>query len=60
MPTFKWSRRPANTIRRKKGFIITFTIEEGPLYHFGTIDIQSNIRAVDPQSLRSALRMKQG
>ena len=44
----------------QKGFIITFTIEEGPLYHFGTVDIQSNIRAVDPQSLRSTLRMKQG
>ena len=44
----------------QKGFIITFTIEEGPQYHFGTIDIQSNIRAVDPQSLRSILRMKRG
>ncbi len=44
----------------KKGFIITFTIEEGPRYHFGAIDIQSNIRAVDPKSLRSVLRMKQG
>jgi outer membrane protein insertion porin family len=44
----------------QKGFIITFTIEEGPLYHFGTIDIQSNIRAVDPQSLRSILRMRRG
>jgi outer membrane protein insertion porin family len=44
----------------QKGFIITFTIEEGPLYHFGTVDIQSNIRAVDPQSLRSILRMHRG
>ena len=44
----------------QKGFMITFTIEEGPQYHFGTIDIQSNIRAVDPQSLRSILRMKRG
>jgi outer membrane protein insertion porin family len=44
----------------QKGFLITFTIEEGPQYHFGTIDIQSNIRAVDPQSLRSVLRMKRG
>jgi outer membrane protein insertion porin family len=43
-----------------KGFIITFTIEEGPPYRFGAIDIQSNIRAVDPQKLRSALRMHQG
>ena len=44
----------------QKGFIITFTIEEGALYRFGTIDIQSNIRAVDPQSLRVALRMRRG
>ena len=44
----------------RKGFTITFTIEEGPQYHFGAIDIQSNIRAVDPQSLRSILRMRQG
>ncbi len=44
----------------QKGFVVTFTIEEGPQYHFGTIDIQSNIRAVDPQSLRSILRMKRG
>jgi outer membrane protein insertion porin family len=44
----------------QKGFILTFTIEEGPLYRFGTVDIQSNIRAVDPQSLRSILRMRSG
>jgi outer membrane protein insertion porin family len=43
----------------KKGFIITFTIEEGALYHFGTIDIQSNVRAVDGQSLRGILRTHQ-
>ena len=30
-----------------KGFIITFTIEEGPQYRFGTVEVQSNIRAVD-------------
>jgi outer membrane protein insertion porin family len=44
----------------KKGFVITFTIEEGPLYHFGSVDIQSNVRAVDSQSLRSILRMRTG
>jgi outer membrane protein insertion porin family len=44
----------------KKGFNITFTIEEGPLYHFGTVDVQSNVRAIDGQSLRSVLRMRQG
>ena len=44
----------------QKGFTITFTIEEGALYHFGTIDIQSNIRAVEVQSLRSTLRVHAG
>jgi outer membrane protein insertion porin family len=44
----------------KKGFLITFTIEEGPLYHFGSVDVQSNVRAVDSQSLQSVLRMRQG
>jgi outer membrane protein insertion porin family len=39
----------------RKGFIITFTIEEGPRYNFGAIDIQSNVRAVDAQSLRPIL-----
>jgi outer membrane protein insertion porin family len=44
----------------KKGFNITFTIEEGPLYHFGSVDVQSNVRAVDSASLQSVLRMRQG
>jgi outer membrane protein insertion porin family len=44
----------------KKGFVVTFTIEEGPLYHFAAIDIQSNVRAVDAQSLRPLLRMGAG
>ena len=44
----------------KKGFIVTFTIEEGPLYHFGKIDIQSNVRAVAAESLQGDLRMSAG
>jgi outer membrane protein insertion porin family len=44
----------------RKGFVVTFTIEEGPLYRFGAIDIQSNVRAVDAQSLRRVLRMGGG
>jgi outer membrane protein insertion porin family len=43
----------------KKGFNITFTVEEGPLYHFGVVDLQSNVRAVDSQSLRGKLRTHQ-
>jgi outer membrane protein insertion porin family len=44
----------------QKGFIITFTIEEGQLYRFSALDIQSNIRAVDSQTLRRVLRMRSG
>ena len=44
----------------QKGFVITFTIEEGPLYRFGTVDIQSNVRSIDPQSLRPVLRPREG
>jgi outer membrane protein insertion porin family len=44
----------------RKGFIITFTIEEGSQYHFGGIDIQSNVRAVDGNSLRPILLTHKG
>jgi outer membrane protein insertion porin family len=44
----------------KKGFVVTFTIEEGPLYRFGAVDIQSNVRAVSGESLRPILRMGAG
>ena len=44
----------------KKGFVVTFTIEEGQLYHFGAVDIQSNVRAVNGQTLRPVLRMGAG
>ena len=44
----------------KKGFIITFTIEEGPRYNFGNIDIQSNVHAVDARTLRSVLMTHRG
>jgi outer membrane protein insertion porin family len=44
----------------KKGFIVTFTIEEGGQYRVGGADVQSNVRAVDPDTLRAKLRMKPG
>jgi outer membrane protein insertion porin family len=44
----------------KKGFVITFTIEEGPVYHFGPIEVQSNVRAIDSQSLKPILLTHQG
>ena len=44
----------------QKGFIVTFTVDEGARYRFGAVDIQSNVRAVNPEVLRSALRIKVG
>jgi outer membrane protein insertion porin family len=43
-----------------KSFTITFTIEEGPQYRFGKVDIQSNVRAVDAEALRSRLKTSPG
>jgi outer membrane protein insertion porin family len=43
-----------------KGFIITFVIEEGEQYHFGTVEIRSNIPDVPPESLRPLLRAEPG
>jgi outer membrane protein insertion porin family len=44
----------------KKGFIITFTIDEGEQYHFGTVNIQSGVAAVPGESLRYKLRVEAG
>ena len=44
----------------KNGFVVTFVIEEGPLYRFGAVDLQSNVREVDPARLRSKLQMSPG
>ncbi len=44
----------------KKGFIVTFTIDEGAQYHVGTVDVISNVHALDPNLLRSKVRLSPG
>lgn len=44
----------------KKGFIVTFTIDEGSQYHVGTIDVISNVKAIDPATLRSKIKFSSG
>src|SRR5271163_4404477 len=44
----------------QKGFIITFTIQEGEQYHFGAVDISSNIPEVPAETLRNQLRAEPG
>lgn len=44
----------------RNGFVLTFTIEEGALYRFGSVDVLSNVPDVDPNSLRGRLRTSPG
>jgi outer membrane protein insertion porin family len=44
----------------KKGFVITFTIDEGPQYHVGTVDVVSNVRAISPSVVRSKVKLSPG
>ncbi|MBS0245370.1 MAG: outer membrane protein assembly factor BamA [Proteobacteria bacterium] len=44
----------------KKGFIITFTIDEGPQYHVGTVDVISNVRVLSAAALRSKVKLSPG
>jgi outer membrane protein insertion porin family len=43
-----------------KGFAITFTIDEGPQYHFGAVNILSSVPAVPGEALRYKLRVESG
>jgi outer membrane protein insertion porin family len=44
----------------KKGFVVTFTIDEGQRYHFGKVEIVSNVPMVEPGPLYSRLKMGSG
>ncbi len=44
----------------KKGFVVTFTIDEGSQYHVGTIDVVSNMHAINAASLRGSLKLGTG
>ena len=44
----------------QKGFVVTYTIEEGDRYRFGNVEVLSNVRLVDPESIRRSLRVKSG
>jgi outer membrane protein insertion porin family len=42
------------------GFTLTFSIDEGPLYHFGDIDIACNVPGLDGGKLRALLLARPG
>ncbi|MFQ6017218.1 MAG: outer membrane protein assembly factor BamA [Kiloniellaceae bacterium] len=37
----------------RKGFIVTFTVEEGERHRFGTVDLNTTLKDLDPESLRA-------
>jgi outer membrane protein insertion porin family len=44
----------------KKDFILTYVVEEGKRYKFGKLDVESDIRDLNPATLRSLIRVKPG
>jgi outer membrane protein insertion porin family len=53
VPSAKAEYDPAS-----KGFMLTFSIDEGELYHFGGIDVVCNVSGVDPEKLRRVLTVR--
>jgi outer membrane protein insertion porin family len=43
-----------------RGFTLTFLIDEGPLYHFGDIDVVCNVPGLDREKLRRLLVARSG
>jgi outer membrane protein insertion porin family len=44
----------------KKGFLVTFKIEEGQQYRVGSVDFKSSIGTLDPNTLRSISHVRVG
>lgn len=44
----------------RKDFYITFTIDEGARYKFGTFDVKSKIADVDPKPLKDGIELETG
>ncbi len=42
------------------GYVITITIEEGPQYTVGSVDVESHLPGLDPAALRPLLRLSPG
>ena len=44
----------------RKDFVITYVVEEGPRYKFGTVDAESQIRDFSDEMIKAAVRIKPG
>ncbi len=50
----------AELTRDREQFFITFVVDEGPLYEFGTIDIKTELEKIDPELLRDKIKSRAG
>lgn len=50
----------ADLSRDRKDFFITLTLEEGEVYTVGEVNVESQIRDLDPELLRPLVRVKAG
>lgn len=41
-------------------FYITFTLDEGPVYKFGTVEIRSQVTDLEPAQLQASLQVREG
>ncbi|MEW5421032.1 outer membrane protein assembly factor BamA [Amorphus sp. 3PC139-8] len=46
--------------RERNTFFITYTVEEGPQYRFGDIDIDTTLSSLDPEKMRGDLETRSG
>ena len=53
-------RSSANYDASLKGVVVTYMLDEGPLYRFGKVAIDAQLKTVDANSLRSYLRTQSG
>lgn len=44
----------------REDFIVTFVVEEGEVYKFGEVKIESEIKDIDPEGFRGFLSMRKG
>lgn len=44
----------------RSGFFLTFTINEGPRYRIGAVNVTSTLRGVDPASVRGEIPISEG
>lgn len=44
----------------RKDFIITFTVEEGPRYRFGKVDVTSSLKGLDVEAVRNVVISSEG